>query len=326
MQDHRLGYPAVLAALHDHEPRRSFYTPSRGRRSAEEDSERAELDGALTSDLQAPPSVSRYSEPHYIPEGWSQLQWHSPSGSGPVVKRQPAGAEALMELWAGGSERDGVFDDYSGPDAAPQEWQDGAPPCGGWYMASEGGFHNLCSHWNGHLWSPSVGITTDGRISVGDPSQAVQQRRCDDESSRVKWRGQRLVGDQWPEPEMSLSTLESICDKWQSDNAHIDRKELCAISDAIARKYGAEAPCGIPADKRAAFAAELQATVLTEDVPTAEECRLAYEEAPMGDGDRPDLRILRDYVPRASDIGDIAAAQLVPANFRAEFIRRLRAL
>lgn len=287
MQDHRLGYPAVLAALQDHEPRRSFYTPSRGRRSAEEDSDRAELDGALTSDLQAPPSVSRYVEPAYRAEGFGFAYVDRKGHQSDVIPQREAAKVTLADVddahdaagkragWdvvaqftidflalagldAGSHLPNSLYAAFieglnglmpkAEAQAAPQEWQTVAPPERGWW---EVGKHvALAGFWDGSVWTHIDAITNN--------APGVLPFRLDHQ----QWRGPRLSGPRWPEPEMSFDTLQSICDKWQSDNAHIDRKELCAISDAIARRYGAEAPCGIPAGNRAAFAAELQGLVL----------------------------------------------------------------
>jgi hypothetical protein len=77
----------------------------------------------------------------------------------------------------------------STPDAAHQ-WQKGAPPERGWYEAScYAASCGLASFWDGDAWTHND--------AIANPSPGV----VPDDGYTEFWRGPRLTGDRWPEPE-----------------------------------------------------------------------------------------------------------------------------
>lgn len=356
MQDHRLGFPAVLAAILDPEPRRSMFTPRRGRMSQEEEAERFAKDLDETHDLPAPPMALRYSEPAYQPEGFDFAYVDRKGHQVDVIPQREAAKVTLADVddaqeaackrvgWDAVAQFAIDFLALAGIDvgaclpeshyaafieglndlepkaaapAAPTEWQDGAPPCAGWYVSRRTDWMNqpLARYWAGTGWG----------IYVNETDPIGERRRCMEQSgprdTPIQWRGPRLTGPDWPEPEMSADTLKSICDKWQADNAHIDTDDLFSIIKGIARKYGADAPIGLPSDKRAAFAAELQGTVPAQSVPSIADCMAAYFDGgtlgrcvqAIRDAGFQGTGYARDFIPT------------IPPHKRAAFIAACRA-
>lgn len=100
---------------------------------------------------------------------------------------------------SGGVMPEDVHGDESGiaPLVAPTEWQSGAPPSVGWRETTDSG---LCAnfearYWNGNHWSPHVWLSTP---CAGRLHEAMRGRTI---VSTVRWRGPRLTGADWPEPQ-----------------------------------------------------------------------------------------------------------------------------
>jgi hypothetical protein len=90
--------------------------------------------------------------------------------------------------------------------AAPIEWQSGAPPSAGWREVVPahwlppgchygGKYHSYFdgTHWLGDIDSSATAIRRLAKLRPGNAILRAADRYC--------WRGPRLVGADWPEPE-----------------------------------------------------------------------------------------------------------------------------
>lgn len=77
--------------------------------------------------------------------------------------------------------------------SAPTEWQSGPPPSVGWWPTTE----KTARHFDGLRWSTDVYIAC---ASVGRCQYLMRVPAVADQWS-IRWRGPRLTGEAWPEPQ-----------------------------------------------------------------------------------------------------------------------------
>jgi hypothetical protein len=82
--------------------------------------------------------------------------------------------------------------------AGPTEWQQGCPPEPGWYNAEVGQviFSTLARHFDGSKWSCCVGLGPGG---IKEKTAALSAHLYG--INVMSWRGPRLTGHNWPEPQ-----------------------------------------------------------------------------------------------------------------------------
>lgn len=233
--DHRLGYPAVLRALYGAPAARALPVyaawPPIGGTTEGDKAKTAEHDAK-----NAPKPVKR-DEP-YRPEGFDFQYVDRKGHQGEVIPKRteldpgrvmpedvhgscltdvPEGAThrgpapsrlfyramgETVEFWSNGRwklsccdvetlDEAELFERLPQP-AAPTEWQPGPPSERGWYASSCSSTVDdtvLVSFWNGDRFTHFTAVSCG---PIGS---------CDDDGWTKCWRGPRLTGEAWPEPQ-----------------------------------------------------------------------------------------------------------------------------
>lgn len=147
---------------------------------------------------QAKPEPQR--EPAYLPEGWDSFTYHDHKGHDTTVTRLVARddvADAIAD----------ALGDIPPMAAQPaDDWQSGAPPVAGWYrtadddasIANSDAFPHA-SYWDGARWAMFTCCGPRGIIDLQPHHQMP-----------VFWRGPRLIGPDWPEPEAKAEEVPSV--------------------------------------------------------------------------------------------------------------------
>ena len=198
--DHRLGYPAVLRALFGAPAARMLPVyaawPPIGGTTEGDKASTAEHDAK-----NAPKPVKR-DEP-YRPEFDFQYVDRKGHLSDTVIPKREAPStfkdrepESIITPLAPSA---GVVAD------APTEWQSVPPSERGWFNALDNydraHLIDYCArYWNGSAWGSGVAQGTDAETKIEFAGRKAFPRGLGIDAD-IRWRGPRLVGDAWPEPQ-----------------------------------------------------------------------------------------------------------------------------
>lgn len=215
---HRLGYPPVASAVDAilnpppawlNWPRYPFnapvvaaQTPEEAAAAKKEDAEAMAKGRAVTPD---PKAAKR--DPPYCPEGWGGFVYHNAKGedSEPILPKlahritewTPIGVQMSVD------EAIAVLLKHS-----PNEWQSGPPPCVGWYETYRASIDAAIDavsrapekrwrYWDGAAW----GCYVREHDRLAERTRCLNTRTASESTGPVAWRGPRLTGADWPEPE-----------------------------------------------------------------------------------------------------------------------------
>lgn len=85
---------------------------------------------------------------------------------------------------------------------APIEWRDGAPPEKGWREVDAFGRNgDAYAYFNGDFWSWATGGENDFNRQLYVTSMGLTNGLMRYSIEHISWRGPRLVGADWPEPQ-----------------------------------------------------------------------------------------------------------------------------
>ena len=96
-----------------------------------------------------------------------------------------------------------AFESLPRPADAPTEWQSGAPPSVGWWMTRrESGRVDMPRYFGGHGWGMCVSREDDPVERLACAAHGVGINPLNPlTGDKFLWRGPRLVGADWPEPQ-----------------------------------------------------------------------------------------------------------------------------
>lgn len=185
MNRHFVDYnaiPAPYVAMSD-----TAKTPSQIAAELEEQRKAAQAaDAEAYKSMTPPPSATKPREPAYQPEGFDfayvDRKGHQ---SEAIPKRPEPAALAAPEPKQAPAAAD--------VPAAPTEWQSGPPPSVGWWTTTE----VTARYFDGLLWSLDTYID---RATATQRRNLMQHTALADQWS-IRWRGPRLTGEAWPEPQ-----------------------------------------------------------------------------------------------------------------------------
>jgi hypothetical protein len=89
---------------------------------------------------------------------------------------------------------------------APTEWQSGPPPEVGWYYTQDDydrghQLERLVRFWGGSSWSVSTAYNHDAGVKSEIACIPADEREFMGINIDIRWRGPRLTGADWPEPQ-----------------------------------------------------------------------------------------------------------------------------
>lgn len=157
-----------------------------------------------------PATVVTRKEPPYCPPDWGGFQYHGADGKADeVVRPAPATCTALASQAASAVETT----EHGAGAVHPDDWQSGAPAVAGWYSVQDDydrahRVDGLARYFDGKLWSEFVRI---------DASKYEKLARASESSCisstigrNIRYRGPRLAGKEWPEPEAKAEEVPSV--------------------------------------------------------------------------------------------------------------------
>ena len=181
MNRHFIDYnaiPAPYVAMSD-----PAQTPSQIAAELEEQRKKLQAEDAKAyAGMQAPAKPTRPRDEPYQPEGFGYAHVDHTGHQGEVIPKRPETA-ALAPTQPAAQE-------WQQP-AAPTEWQSGPPPERGWYVST-------C--YSGDLEDNTKSFFDGERFTHMTATVASSHSIPDDDWTRF-WRGPRLTGDEWPEPQ-----------------------------------------------------------------------------------------------------------------------------
>jgi hypothetical protein len=160
---------------------------------------------ALPTDALGPPMRT---EPEKPADGeWKPLRPGYVSrvlaGGAVEVKRTDLPVQPPKQEWQEPAEP--IITPLAPSSAAPVEWQSGPPPSVGWFNAQDDydrahEIDGFARYWNGSAWGSSVTqiMGADVKITAACAEASLRHLGID---ADIRWRGPRLVGDAWPEPQ-----------------------------------------------------------------------------------------------------------------------------